>query len=339
MPIAYEIPVSAASKVINAAASAGVKPEELCRAARLELSALEDLDNQMPFKQLIRLNECAAQLSSDDAFGLHLGEQTDAKTYGVLGYVTMNSQTYGEALNRLIRYQQIRTNAVKFSIDAIGTEAHLAYHYLITDVLPRNRRHESEEMLSTMLQVARKLTGVDLTPREVHFEHEPPENVSEHKRIFRAPVLFNQPFTKLIFDESVLKLPLTQADLTLGSLLERQAEDLLAKSPRYGIFANQVRQLIREGLPVGAARMEIICRKLGISERTLQRKLSEEGTSYKELFEEAQRELSKFYLQKSEMAICEVSFLVGFSQTSAFHRAFRRWTGLTPKEFQYLQKQ
>ena len=110
MPITYQIPVSAAGKVINAAAAAGVKPEELCRHARVDLSALADLDNQMPFKQLIRLNECAAQLSSDDAFGLHLGEQTDAKTYGILGYVTMNSQTYGEALNRLIRYQQIRTN-------------------------------------------------------------------------------------------------------------------------------------------------------------------------------------------------------------------------------------
>ena len=193
--------------------------------------------------------------------------------------------------------------------------------------------------MSTMLQVARKLTSVDLTPREIHFEHEQPENVSEHKRIFRAPVRFNKQLTKLIFDKFVLELPLVEADLTLGSLLERQAEDLLAKSPRYGIFANQVQQLIREGLPVGAARMETICRKLGSSERTLQRKLSEEGTSYKELFEETQRDLSKFYLQKSEMAICEVSYLVGFSQVSAFHRAFRRWTGLTPKEFQYLQKQ
>ena len=339
MPIAYEIPVSAASKVINAAASAGVKPEELCRAARLDLSVLEDLDNQMPFEQLIRLNEYAAQLSGDDAFGLHVGEQTDVKTYGVLGYVTMNSQTYGEALNRLIRYQEIRTNAVKFSIDITGADAHVAYHYLITDVSPRNRRQESEEMMSTMLQLARKLTGVDLTPREIHFEHAPPENVSEHKRIFRAPVRFNKPLTKLIFDKFVLELPLVGADLTLGSLLERQAEDLLAKSPRYGIFANQVQQLIRDGLPLGSARIETICRKLGRSERTLQRKLDEEGTSYKELLKETQRDLSKFYLQKPDMAICEVSYLVGFSQVSAFHQAFRRWTGLTPKEFQYLQKQ
>ncbi len=338
MPIAYEIPVSAVSKIINAAAAAAVMPEELCRAVNLDLSTLKDADNHIPFAQLIRLNEYAARLTGNDAFGLHVGEQTDVKMYGVLGYVTLNSQTFGDALNRLIRYQQIRTNAVKFSLEIIGGDAHLAYHYLIPDVSPQERRQESEEMMSTMLQVGRKLTGVDWMPSEVHFEHDQPENISEHKRIFRAPVCFGKPLTKLIFDSSILNLPLAEADLTLGSLLELQAEDLLAKSPRHGIFANQVRQLIREGLPGGDARMETVCRKLGSSSRTLHRKLREEGTSYQELLEEIQRDLSEFYLQRPETAICEVAYLLGFSQPSAFHRAFRRWTGLTPKAYRRSQK-
>lgn len=339
MPIAYQIPVSAVNKIIHAAEAAGVEPEELCRAVKLDLSTLEDADNQISFEQLIRLDEHAARLTNDDAFGLHVGEQTDVKNYGVLGYVTSNSQTYGEALNRLIRYQQIRTNAVRFSMDITGADAHLAYHYLITNVSPQQRRQESEEMISTMLHVGRKITGVEWTPREIHFEHAQPSNVSEHERIFRAPVRFNQPLTKLIFDKSVLELPLAEADLTLGSLLERQAEELLAKSPQHGVFVNQVRRLIKEGLPVGEARIETVCRKLGGSTRTLQRKLREEGTSYQELFEETQRDLSVFYLRKPEIAIGEISYLLGFSQPSAFHRAFRRWTGLTPKEFRQLQKQ
>ncbi len=253
--------------------------------------------------------------------------------------MTSNSQTYGEALNRVIRYQQIRTNAVRFSMDIIGADVHLAYNYLITNVSPQNRRQESEEMMSTMLHVGRKITGVEWTLREIHFEHPQPDNVSEHERIFRAPVHFNKSLTKLIFDKSVLELPLVEADLILGSLLERQAEELLAKSPQHGVYVNQVRQLIREGLPVGEARIETVSRKSGSSTRTLQRKLKEEGTSYQELLEETQRDLSEFYLHKSEIAIGEVSYLLGFSQPSAFHRAFRRWTGLTPKEFRHLQKQ
>lgn len=338
MPNAYEIPVTSANKVLSAAAFASITPEDLCRAAGLDLSTFEDNDNQIPFEQLLKLHECAAQLTGDDDFGLHVGERTDAKTYGVLGYVTINSRSYGEALNRLLRFQQIRTNAVSFSIEILGTDAHIAYHYLMPGVSAENRRQESEEMMSTMLQVARKITGVQWTPREVHFEHAPPEKTSEHERIFGAPVRFNKLLTKFIIDKSVLELPLVEADLTLGFLLERQAEDLLAKSTSDGAFVNRIRRLIREGLPVGEAQMETICRKSGNSRRTLQRKLKEEGTSYQELFEETQCDLSKFYLRKPEMAICEVSYLLGFSRSSTFHRAFRRWTGQTPKEFQHLKK-
>ncbi len=339
MPIIYNIPVSAVSKIINAAEVAGVMPEELCRSVKLDLSTLEDADNQIPFWQLVALNENAARLTGDEDFGLHVGEQTDVKMYGVLGYITLNSQTFGEALNRLTRYQQIRTNAVKFSLETIGSDAHLAYIYQTMDISPRNRRQESEEMMSTMMKVGRNLTRVDWKPREVHFEHAQPENVSEHERIFRAPVRFNKPLTKLIFDSSILSLPIAEADLTLGSLLERQAEDLLAKSPRHeGAFVNQVQQLIEENLRGGELRMEAVCQKSGISSRTLQRKLKEEGTSYQELLEETQREMSELYLQKPEIAICEVAYLLGFSQPSAFHRAFRRWTGLTPKAYRCSQK-
>lgn len=339
MAIIYKIQVNSVGKIISAAESAGVTPDELCHSVKFDLSALEDVDNQIPFRQLVALGENAARLTGDEAFGLHVGERTDAKMYGVLGYVTLNSQTFGEALNRLIRYQQIRTDAIKFSLEIVGSDAHLAYIYQTTDISPQNRRQESEEMMSTVIKVGRELTNVDWTPREVHFEHAQPKNISEHTRIFRAPVRFDKPLTKLIFDSSLLNLAIAQADLTLGSLLERQAKDLLTKSPQHEDFIDQIRQLIKENLPNREARMETICRKLGSSTRTLQRKLTEEGTSYQELLEETQRELSEFYLQKSEMAICEVSYLLGFSQPSAFHRAFRRWNGLTPKEFRDRQKQ
>jgi AraC-like DNA-binding protein len=146
-------------------------------------------------------------------------------------------------------------------------------------------------------------------------------------------VRFGAPLTKLVFDASILELPLVGADLTLGSLLERQAEESLAGAARGGGFAGRVREVIKEGLPGGEARVEAACRRLGVSPRTLQRKLREEGTSFQGLLEEVQRALAEFYLRDREVAICEVSYLTGFSQPSAFHRAFRRWTGQTPKEF------
>lgn len=334
MPKTFEIPISAAGKIINTASAAGVKPEEFCRAAKLDVSILDDVDNQIPFTELIGLYQIGADLTGDEAFGLHVGEQDSPKLYGILGYVTINSRTVGEALNRLIRFQHIRTDAYKFSLEITGSTAHLVYFYQTNEVSPQERRHESEETLCSIVQFGRRMTGFDWIPREVHFEHQRPYNISEHERIFKAPVLFGKPTMQLIFDASFLTAPLIEADLMLGSLLERQAEELLAKSPsEESDFANQVRQLIRENLSAGETRMETICRKLGTSARTLQRKLNEQGTSFQRLLEETQSEMSKFYLQQPEIAICEISYLLGFSQTSAFHRAFRRWTGLTPQAF------
>ena len=333
MPVIHEIPVSAAVKFAEAARALGVAPETLCRASGLDPSALEEADSLIPISNLLGLAECGARLTGDDAFGLHVGERTDAKTYGLLGYVTINRRTFGEALGSLIRYQRIRTKAVEFSLEVDGPEARLAYHYRAADVAPRGRRQESEEMLSTMMRVGRELTGVDWAPREVHFEHAEPADTSEHERIFRAAVRFGLPLTQLVFDASVLGLPVVGADPALGSLLERQAEELLAGPRRDGVFAGRVRQAIKEGLPGGEARVDAACRRLGVSPRTLQRKLREEGTSFQGLLEETQRALAEFYLREPEVAICEVSYLTGFSQPSAFHRAFRRWTGLTPKEF------
>jgi AraC-like DNA-binding protein len=333
MPFVYEIPVSAAVKFVEAAEALGVTPEALCRAAGLDPSIYEDADNEIPFARLLDLAERGARLTGDDAFGLHVGERNEAKTYGLLGYITINRRTFGEALGSLIRYQRIRTKAVEFTLEVGGADAHLAYYYRAADAAPQRRRQESEEMLSTMARVGRELTGVDWAPREVHFEHEEPSDTSEHARIFRAPVRFHRPLTKLVFDASLLELPVVSADPTLGSLLERQAEELLAGSQHHGDFAGRVQEVIKEGLPGGEARVDAVGRRLGLSPRTLQRKLREEGTSFQELLEETQRALAEFYLRKPEVAICEVSYLTGFSQPSAFHRAFRRWTGLTPREF------
>ena len=227
MTITHDLPVSSIRRIFNVAAAAGVQPEELCRNAELDLSALEDSENRIPFTQLLKFFEHAARLTGDAVFGLRVGEQSSPKLFGILGYVAINSQTFGEALNRWIRYQQIRTKAYKFSLEIIGSNAHLAYIYQTPRLSPEECRHDSEETLCSAMRFARMMTGVEWMPREVHFEHAPPVDISEHERIFRAPVRFNKPLTKLIFDKSVLELPLVEADLTLGSLLEIQAEELL----------------------------------------------------------------------------------------------------------------
>lgn len=332
MPREYTILVKSVHKIIDAVKARGVEAEELYRAVGFDPALLIDPDNRIPFSQFVAFYESGARLTGDDAFGLHMGERVEPELFDVLGYAVINSPTFGEAINRLIRYHSIWSDGAVYNLDISGTQARLTYEYL--DGVIDGRRHDREMTLSILVSFARRGTGVDWTPRELSFQHSKPQSISEHERIFRSPLHFGRPVNELIFDSSLLALPMMKADPGLCLILDRHAQELLARRPRVGGLVNQVRQLLGEAFDTGGdPKVETIAQQMGISLRTLQRRLKEEGTSHQDLLDEMRRELSRRYLQEPKLAICEVAYLLGFSEPSAFHRAFRRWTGVTPKEF------
>ncbi len=325
------ISVKAVGKITSAAAIAGVAPEELYRAVALEPAMLDDPDNRIPFSQLVALYEHGARLTGDDDFGLHVGERSNVKMFDIVGYAVANSRTLGDALSRAVRYHTIWTDGADFSLEIDSAVAHLAYRYV--DLNWAECRHDCEMTMSMLIKFAREVTGVDWTPREVCFQHDAPRDNSAHERIFRAPVRFSMPVSKLVFDRALLQLPLIEADPVLSAVLDRHAEELLAKLPRRGGLTDEVRALLRQAINGGDPGLEAVSQQLNLSPRTLQRKLKDEHTSHQDLLDEMRRDLSVRYLREPEMAICEVAYLLGFSEPSAFHRAFRRWTGTTPREY------
>jgi AraC-like DNA-binding protein len=124
-----------------------------------------------------------------------------------------------------------------------------------------------------------------------------------------------------------------KADPSLCALLDRHARELLARYPREDSLVERIRTLMKGELNGGDASLEVVAERLGMSARTLQRKLQASGTSHQELLDEMRRDLAVRYLREPGMAVCEVAYLLGFSESSAFHRAFKRWTGTTPSEF------
>jgi AraC-like DNA-binding protein len=328
----------AARKIVDAAAQAGIESEELYQAVGLDPASLSDPDKRIPNQQLVALYEHAARLTGDDAFGLHVAERISPTAFDVLGYAALNSPTARQALHRLVRYYRIWTDGSKFDLETDATEARLTYSMID----PPTGRHECEFTLAITVIGLRSATGTSWTPREVWFQHAPPENTSEHRRIFRAPIRFAQVSNELFFHRSLLDAPIARADPNLCAVLDRHAEELLAKLGAQGRSQNvvdQVRQILSIALRGGDPGLEAIARQLRMSTRTLQRKLNEKGTSHQDLLDEMRRELSMRYLQEPEIAICEVAYLLGFSESSTFHRAFRRWTGLTPKEYRQVERQ
>src|SRR6185295_12787423 len=228
-------------------------------------------------------------------------------------------------------YHSIWTDGALFNVETADDTSAIVYSYADTSL--HDHRQDAEMTLATVTTLCRNIASPDFAPTFVEFQHDAPRDISEHSQLFRCPVEFGAPSNKLTFPSSFLSLPIAKADASLCALLDRHAEELLAKFPPQHSLVDQVRSIITAELRGGDPSLEHVADKLSLTPRTLQRKLQDLGTSHNEMLDQMRRQLAMRYLREREMAICEVAYLLGFSESSSFHRAFKRWTGVTPKEF------
>ncbi|HEX2679263.1 MAG TPA: AraC family transcriptional regulator ligand-binding domain-containing protein, partial [Polyangiales bacterium] len=210
-----------------------------------------------------------------------------------------------------------------------GTRAILEQETLVPVPVPPQ---VAESSLANMLVIGRKLTGQRLSPHEVWFRHAQPSDTREHARIFACTLRFGAPSDALIFDASWLELPLLNANRALADTLDRHAQELLQKIAKTDSLADRVRKQLSVLLPDGNVSIQRVARALAMSSRTLQRRLLDEGTSLSKLTEELRIELSLRYLAEPTLGIEDVALMLGFSDSRAFRRAFKRWQGVPPAE-------
>lgn len=327
----FTVQAKAVEKIVKAAAAHSIEPESLYRAVNLDPSVLNDPDNRIPFAQLVALYEKAAELTGDADFGLHLGQSITPTAFDVVGYCALNSPTLGASFTRVARYHSIWTDGALFTLETANETSAIVYSYVDTSL--HDHRQDAEMTLATVTALCRNIASPDFAPTTVQFQHDAPADTSEHAKLFRCPIEFRAPANKLSFASSFLTLPIAKADASLCAVLDRHAEELLAKFPPRDSLVDQVRSIITGELRGGDPSLERVADQLSLTPRTLQRKLQELGTSHNELLDQMRRQLAMRYLREPEMAICEVAYLLGFSESSSFHRAFKRWTGVTPKEF------
>jgi AraC-like DNA-binding protein len=303
----------------------------LLRAVGLDRQALRDPALRIPYADMMMLSELAARMTRDVAFGLHVGEKVEQHSYGIVGYSVVSSANLGEALRTLERYLPIWTNVGAFKLDREGSVAHFQWKYS-NGSLPEPR-HDVELTMATVARFDRFSAGVAWKPREVWFAHAKPKDVSEHARIFRAPVRFGMPANALLLDSSLLNLPLTGANPVAHQVITEAAEQLLALDPGSANLTQSVLSFIRQRLCSGDFGLQDASRHLGLSRRTLQRKLRQESSSHRLLVEQARRDLARCLLLSSEATSTEAAYALGFSDPTAFHHAFQRWHGMPPQAY------
>ncbi len=327
----YTVQARAARKVLARATELGADAGELAREAGVDAATIDDPEARIPEDRLLTLYDLAASATGDDCFGLHVGERVDLRGFDVLGYAVMNSATVGEALDRTVRYYAIWTDGSAFATETAGRDARLRYEYRGRRDAPR--RHECEATLAMVVVSIRALLDDDWTPHRVAFEHAAPTCGSEHGRVFGVRPRFGARANEIAFERALLDRRISRADASLSEIVDRHAEELLARAPTPDDIVGRVRRCLDEALRGGDPSLGAIARRLGASPRTLQRRLRDEETSHQELLDETRRALALRYVARRDVSLAEIAYLLGYSEPAAFHRAFRRWTGETPGAF------
>ena len=332
--------------LLRAASDAGADAEGICADAGIDRAAIGGAEARVPFEAQFLAWEATMRRLRDPGFPISKASRYTTSDFDVVGFACMTRANLGEALWQLARYCRITSDGMGWEIapgpevwtatlvmDEAGAEA--ARDGARRDGLRLGARCLNECVLAEVVKAGRELTGVAWTPREVRFQHAAPRDTSAHGRFFGGAVRFGCAATELVVEAGEMETPLLKADPGLAAFFERHAEALLAQraeEEEEGL-RRRLRTVLIDELRRGLPTLDGAAARLGIGARTLRRRLQEERTAFHEVLDETRRDLAKRYVREQRLPLGEVAFLLGFSEPSAFHRAFKRWTGTTPAAY------
>lgn len=268
-------------------------------------------------------------------FSVRIGQQMKMADYGVLGLSWKTCSWAGEIFERSERYFKLLSNTYFFKVEK---DTEISRVYLNREAHRRGVELSNEATFSATVVVLRAITESDISPVEVSFKHPPPGKLDDYTKAFNCPILFNQPQNYIAYQREDLERRTAKADESINKfLIERVEEEEKGIELSANRIVFDVENLIKDALPSGIPGVEQIGQIMGMSRRTLTRRLSKNGLTFRDLIKKIQEEVSKDLLKNSARSIAEIAFETGFSEQSAFSRAFKNWTDQSPAEFRKMQ--
>jgi AraC-like DNA-binding protein len=309
--------------------TAGIDLRPILRRAHVTLREIEDEKTELRVTtQLNCVNEIAEALG-DPLLGFHLLEKLDLRRLGFIYYVVASSENLGAAMGRAARYCSIVNEGVRLQTE-LGRTLRVGIDY--AGVSRLSDRHQIEAWITAIVRSCREITCRELQPQRIRIMHQRNPESAELDNFLGRSVDFGADVDEVVFSGEAAGLPVVGADPYLNALLIRYCDEALAPHQHpIGALRTNVENTLARLLPHAQGDVENVAQKLGISPRTLRRKLADEGVNFAGIREDLRLALATRYLMEQDLSISRIAWLLGYTEVSAFSHAFRRWTGRTPR--------
>ena len=321
--------------LMDLAVAKGASRAELSARSGIAVADLEDVDRRIPFAKYVALMHAGQTLANDPALALHYGETNDMSDISVVGLIAYACETMLEGMQQLNRYGRL---VVEF--DGPHDRFKIAHKdgglWAVDNRENPNLFPELTESTFARMICAPRRFGVTQIAKAVHVTHPAPAYRAEYERIYGAPVTFDADWNAVQLDEKWMTYKIALQPRYVFGILGEHADALLKSLEDSKSTRGRVESLLMPILHKGDANMDAIAGKMGLSRQTLFRQLKAEGTTFEKGLDELRHQLALQYLRGRKASVNETAYLVGFSEPAAFSRAFKRWTGTSPREMRQL---
>lgn len=308
--------------------------ELMCKELEIEPVDLYQSDIKVSFEKAVKAWDIAIHHTGDHLLGLHLGEQTNPSILGLVGYLMQSCPNLLEAYKSVCSFSILASDMFTYSLSTAGREAILSYAPCTPWIRTSSEsaRQGTEQAMAGTLNVFKMLTGKNIDPIRVQFTHNRRKDISEYERVFHAPIQWDAPANALIFTEEQLQSPIVSYDESLMGvfceLIKKRFEKITSES-----FENQIKREIMTTFKGQLPSIESMAARFNLTVRSFQRKLEGENLSYRKICHGLGKDFATSLLTDKRIKVTEVAFALGYSDTRAFHRAFKQWTGKSPDQF------
>jgi len=315
--------------LIERAERMGANRADLLAQAGLTEAILAEPDTRIAAARHWDLWRAVIEQLPDPALGVKLGSNVHIRQAGLVGYSMLHSPSLDHAIERLVRYERILEDTTNLALEPEGNEVRL----VVEEPLPLSGlRQPIESDVAAMVTCFREITGVERLPLNVQLPYPRPATIEPYRPVLGDSIEFGASQAAIVFAAADMTLPVVARDETLCSYLDDHANRILEHLGSRS-YAEQVQRVLWDELSEGQPTIKTVAKALGTSTRTLQRRLSDEGVTFAELLDTFRRRMASELLQRHDLAVYEVAFLLGYSEPSTFFRAFRRWTGMSPLKY------